>query len=435
MRSVSNERRSVNAKAIFAEALAATQEEVVRRLTWTVGEKLQAGVSEMLQRQPYERREEVPEWVEIAGQCQRCQSRQSQRFSRNGGRGRTLLTSWGVLVLWMQRLVCVCGGTVRLELDGWLQPYQRVGEDVDAQIRRWGELRLSLREMQQELVRLHISPLALRTLNRRLQQVQEDTRIATWNQCPPVLQVDAIWLTQLVPTGAFRLDAKGRRRPVKQRCKRPLFIAFGVWPDTNRAEVLAWRLADKEDETSWLAFLTDLEALGVRGENGLELIIHDGGAGLCTALRIIHFAAAEQRCLFHKLRNLYQAIRIDDPSLSPQQLRRRRKAIFRDFYAIWDAKRLDTVLHRYFLVVRKYRASQPQTVKVLRSDFRATIACFLIHHRHPTWDFNHLRTTSRLERFNRRLRRRTRAASAYHSDSTIAFMLHQELASFHAAQA
>ena len=76
--------------------------------------------------------------------------RQSQRFLRNGHRAHTVLTLWGEVTVWVQRLVCVCGGSVRLALDGWLRLYQRIGEDIDAQVRRWGALRLSLREMQAE---------------------------------------------------------------------------------------------------------------------------------------------------------------------------------------------------------------------------------------------------------------------------------------------
>jgi hypothetical protein len=60
-------------------------------------------------------------------------------------------------------------------MDGWLRAHQRIGEDVDRQVQRWGALRLSLREMQQELAQLHRgalwAPLALRTLNQRLQQL------------------------------------------------------------------------------------------------------------------------------------------------------------------------------------------------------------------------------------------------------------------------
>ena len=209
---------------------------------------------------------------------------------------------------------------------------------------------------------------------------------------------------------------------------------MGVWPDTGRAEVLAWRLATQENEEDWLAFLTALEDLGIRGENGLELIIHDGGSGLCAALNTVHFGAEEQRCLFHKLRNLYNAIRVTDENLTRKEQRRRRIAIFRDFRQIWQAKQLTTVLQRYRKVVRLYRTSQPEAIRCLRTDFRSTIAYFAIHERHPDWEILHLRTTSRLERLNRCLRRRARAACAYHSDAGLQAMVKHEVSTFNAAK-
>jgi hypothetical protein len=45
-----------------------------------------------------------------------------------------------------------------------------------------------------------------------------------------------------------------------------------------------------------------------------------------------------------------------------------------------------------------------------------------------------MRTTSRLERFNRRLRRRLRVANAYHSETGVNAMTTQEAREFHAAQ-
>ena len=439
MGSIAREGGSVNAKAAFAAALAEAQATVVKRLGEAVGQSLDANIELMLGRSAYVRRERIGPWVEVNAVCQRCKSRQSQRFLRNGHRAHTVLTLWGEVTVWMQRLVCVCGGSVRLAMDGWLRPYQRIGDDIDAQVRRWGALRLSLREMQAELAQLHLPPLALRTLNQRLQQVAATAVVppaAATTPAPvaPVLQVDAIWVTQLVPTGTYHRDAKGRRRPDKKRIKRPIFIALGVWPDGDRAEVLAWHLADREDEGAWLAFLSDLEAAGICGANGLELIIHDGGAGLCAAFHRIHFGAAEQRCLFHKLRNLYHAIRVSGENLSRQEQRRQRKAVFRDFHHIWQAKRLATVLQRYRHVVRTYRLTQPEAVHCLRTDFRATVAYFAVHQRHPDWNIAHLRTTSRLERYNRCLRRRARAASAYHSDAGLKAMVTHEVAAFNAVK-
>ena len=430
MGSIFGERRGVNLDGMFAEAMAAAQAEVVRQLERAVEQKLAENITGMLERAPYERRAGVGSWVEIAGRCQRCKSRQSQRFSRNGGRGRTLETRWGVLRVWQPRLVCGCGGSVRLEIDGWLRPYQRIGEDVTAQIQRWGALRLSLREMQAELGQLMLSPLALRTLNQRLHQISAAPALAEAAAVPPILQIDALWATQLAPSGRYRLDSKGRRRACKRRIKRPIFIALGVWPEHDRSEVLAWRLADSEDEAAWLAFLSELEALGICGENGLALVIHDGGSGLCAALRTVHFGVAEQRCLFHKLRNLYHAIHIEEDALTPKEKRLRKKAIFHDFCHIWQAKRKETVLRRYLQVVRLYRTTQPDAVRCLRADFRHTIAYFDVWQLHPHWQPTHLRTTSRLERFNRRLRRRLRAAAAFHSNDGLLAMLAQEISAF-----
>jgi transposase-like protein len=270
-------------------------------------------------------------------------------------------------------------------------------------------------------------------MNQRLHQLVNLDPGCDTEEVPPVLQVDAIWVTQLRPNGKVRLDSKGRRRPVKGRFKRPVFIAMGIWPDRDRCEVLHWQLGESEDDEAWTAFLGSLEAQGIRGENGLKLIIHDGGSGLCSALRTVYFGALQQRCHFHKLRNLYNAIQVSD-ELTPKQRRRRRKAIFKDFRAIWQARRYDTVLRRYLKVVRDYRLSQPKAVATLRRDFRSTVTHYHLEQPFPTWHRRHLRTTSRLERFNRQLRRRARAANAYHSDIGLLAMLAQEAHLFHAAQ-
>lgn len=427
MPSINAERKGVNVKGIFEESMLKVREAIGRRLEREVEQKLGQEITAMLGRESYQRRKEVPIWVEVKGKCQKCGSHQSRRFSRNGGRERQLLTKWGWLTIWVQRLMCECGGSVRLEMDEWLRPYQRVGEDVDQQVQRWGALGLSLREMQKELESLYISPLALATLNRRLHDLQAAAQESRTWAVPPVLQIDAVWVTQLRPTGTYHRDRKGRLRPDKSRIKRPIFVAMGVWPDTERVEILAWHLGESEEEEAWVEFLEQLEALGVRGENGLELIIHDGGAGLCAALHTVFFGAAQQRCLFHKLRNIYNAIQIQDEGLSPKERRRLKKRIFKDFHAIYQAKRSSTMLRRYLQVWRTYRHTQPKAVQTLRRDFRQTITYFCIQRLHPDWELRHLRTTSRLERFNRRIRERARAASAYHSDEGIKAMLSQEV--------
>jgi transposase-like protein len=422
-----NARQQLEVTLVAAEV--ALQQTIALRFT----ELFQAIVCHILGRSYHRRRVSVPKQQRREGKCLRCGSRASHRFSRNGFRERQLLTWWGLLTIYLPRVRCVCGGSVRIDFGGLLRPYQRIWDDVDAQIQRWGTLALSLRQMRRELERLHIGSLALRTLTQRLHWLGNLVPNREADDVPPILQVDAIWATLLRPNGKVRRDRKGRRRPVKGRFKVPIMIAMGVWPDTDRCEILCWRLGESESAEEWVKFLEILEAQGIRGENGLRLITHDGGPGLCSALQTVWFDADQQRCLFHKFRNLYHAIKTPE-NLSAKQQRRRRKKIFKDFRKIWDARRYETVLRRYLQVVRTYRHTQPEAVATLRRDFRLTVAYYALEQEFPTWERRHLRTTSRLERFNRRLRRRLRAANAYHSEVGIRAMVAQETHEFHAAQ-
>jgi hypothetical protein len=364
--------RQVNVRELFESVLAEAQQVLLATLGARMTNLLNKAVDELLGRERYERRGHVPDDVE-GGECLYCHSHQSDHFTRHGGRKRTVTVYWGDLQVRWPRAICECGHCIKLNLKGWLEPYQRLGEDVDVLIQRWGAMSLSLRQMAKELSHSYIGPLGLRTLNERLHQLQALKPDLETLETPPIIQLDAIYITQLIPNGEVRKDRKGRQRAVKGRFKRCVLIALGVWPETGRQEVLAWALAEGEDFMAWLTFLSQLEAQGVSAEKGLRLVIHDGGAGLCAALRFLDLGVAEQRCLFHKLRNIAKAIQLPD-ALTPEERRRKRKAILRDFKAIWEAKQYATVLRRYLQVYRQYRHSQPAAVATLRRDFRATIA-------------------------------------------------------------
>ena len=51
---------------------------------------------------------------------------------------------------------------------------------------------------------------------------------------------------------------------------------------------------------------------------------------------------------------------------------------------------------------------------------------YSLSHQHPTWPRSWLRTTSHLERLNRRLRRRICTVNAYHSDPGILAVVAQK---------
>lgn len=155
------ERRSVNGRALFLQEVSDTQAFLDQHMSQRLTLRLHQAVDDLLGRGRYVRRGRLPAAVELVGACQRCGSHRSDHFSRNGSRPRTVTFLDFLAHLRLPRVVCQCGGSVRLNFAGLLRPYQRLGDDVDAQIRRWAQLRLSLREMQAELAHSRVRQLGL----------------------------------------------------------------------------------------------------------------------------------------------------------------------------------------------------------------------------------------------------------------------------------
>jgi hypothetical protein len=63
-------------------------------------------------------------------------------------------------------------------------------------------------------------------LHQRLQQAVTASTSPQLLSVPPVVQIDAIWVSQLLATGTYHREAKGRSRPDKKRIKRPVFMAM-----------------------------------------------------------------------------------------------------------------------------------------------------------------------------------------------------------------
>jgi hypothetical protein len=108
---------------------------------------------------------------------------------------------------------------------------------------------------------MHISPVALRILNKRLDQLATVDPHRETEEVPPIIQVDALWVTLLRPNGEVRRDRKGRKRPVKGRFKVPIMIAMGVWPESARCEVLLWQVGESESAEEWVNFLSPRRAV------------------------------------------------------------------------------------------------------------------------------------------------------------------------------
>jgi transposase-like protein len=423
----------VNARAPLETNLDEAVETLCHTISARFNALLVAIASHVVGRSHHVRRRYVPRQLRREGRGCRSGSRRSRRFSRNGFRSRqSLQTKWGEVPIELPRVRYECGGSVKTEWDGLLRPFQRIWTDVDAQIQRWGAMAVSLRQMRKELTHMHIGPLALRTLNERLHQLTTLDPNREDEDVPPILQIDVLWCTILRANDKVRRDRKGRKRPVKGRFKVPIMIAMGIWPDSDRCELISWRLGESESAEEWVKFLGILEAEGICGQNGLKLIIHDGARGSVLPCRPSGLmpGSSDASSTSFGTSTMRFIRRTTFPTSNGGDTAKRSSGNSE----IWQARRCKTMLRRYHKVVCAYRDSQPEAVGTLRRDFRMTVTYYALEQEFPRWERKYLCTTSRLERFNRRIRRRIRAANAYHSDTWIEAMLIQEVRGVHDAQ-
>lgn len=396
------------------------------QVVWHIEAQLEAEVEAWLHRSYHQRRKDVT--CSTGARCQRCGTQAARCFSRNGHRRRQLVTTFGVLTFWLPRVVCACGGSVRIPFS-ILQPYQRIWDDVLGQVARWADWGLSLRQMQTEIGAQWATQIGLRKLNQVTQAVGQPSAIEL-TSVPPVIMLDAIWVTLLTDTDTLQPDRLQRQRRVKTKHKVCVLVALGLYPQSGRWGILNWRIAPEESQAAWEGLLVPLEARGLYRERGLELFIHDGGSGLTAALNFLYPHIPHQRCVFHKLRNLAQAIQIP-PGLSRPERQAFRCDLLQHIQAIFYAANVQEATRLRDVVCAQWQSSQPDFVATLQRDWSETVAFFRVLIRFPDWRRTALRTTSLLERVNRMLRRLFRPACAFHSRSGLCAAVARILIPFH----
>ncbi|MBI4640305.1 MAG: transposase [Candidatus Tectomicrobia bacterium] len=209
-------------------------------------------------------------------------------------------------------------------------------------------LGLSLRDLQKTMRLMLGEVLLLQATNRVLLALEgrvetfKTTRLA---EPPPVVLVDRLWVKIAYPTGKITVDSRGRHRAAKRKQKRVILTALGIWPD-GHWEILHWKIAGNETTEAWDAFLEELYAKGVTEET-TRLVVSDGAKGIEEAVDLHLYGVPHQRCLFHKLKNLADALEFRhmplDPTLPPTDAKRqakqtRRSAIVAEASAIYEAE-------------------------------------------------------------------------------------------------
>jgi transposase-like protein len=249
----------------------------------------------------------------------------------------------------------------------------------------------------------------------------EALRVGPLATVPAVVLLDGVWLKRMVPTGETYRDRQGRERRRVRRVKAVLLVAYGLNPATGERWVLDWERADGEDEASWQRLLERLHRRGLRTDAGFELFVHDGSGGLEAALGQVDFGPGglRQRCVFHVLQNVRDAVR-GEVGMDREAKRARRHELLQDAAAIWQTTDRATVYRRWRAFGAKWQAREPKAVATLRRVFRDTLAYLEAvergRERGEEWRPAAVRTTSALERVNRAIRQKARQVGLFHAD-------------------
>jgi putative transposase len=190
-----------------------------------------------------------------------------------------------------------------------------------------------------------------------------------------------------------------------------LLVIVGVTPDGKKERVA---IADgfRESTTSWREVLLGLKARGLQA--GPLLAVGDGAMGFWAALEEVFPATRAQRCWFHKLGNVLNAL--------PTSQQARAKAAMQDIFMA--ATRADA-LAAFEAFVTTYQAKYPKAVEKLTQDRDSLLAFYDF----PAEHWQHVRTTNPIESTFATVRHRTTRSKNCLSRTTflgLAFKLMEE---------
>jgi len=301
---------------------------------------------------------------------------------RNGYFSRHLVTELGDIELAVPR-------TRHFSPIRIVKAYARRAPHIDRMILACFVLGISTRKVATALLPVLGEPVSATTVSRVAKSL--DTVVAAFHQRPikrlyRFLIVDGVVLKRKTGAGSV---------------KRVVLVALGITPE-GKKEVIDFSIAPGESQEAWERFLTDLYKRGLT-EEGLELIVSDGGKGLLAALPMVYPKIPLQRCWAHKSRNVLNYIRKTD-----------REAVKYDLYAIQYASGSKKAQIAIGAFVRRWRDIYPKAVACLLADEEHLVSFFKVKN---TSLWPQIRTTNAIERRFREVRRRTRPMGVF-SDRT-----------------
>lgn len=170
--------------------------------------------------------------------------------------------------------------------------------------------------------------------------------------------------------------------------KDAVLIAYAIMSD-GRMELLAIDLGHSESDRSWGKFVSDLKARGLKDP---LLVCSDGNAGVIKAIDSNFTTSYRQRCVKHREQNILDAV----PKKEQEPVK---KALKRIFYGATSLEQAKQFLKDF---KKQFAKTYPTATERLLTDLDQCLGYYLF----PTNHWKRIRTSNKLERLNKEIKRR-----------------------------
>jgi len=170
--------------------------------------------------------------------------------------------------------------------------------------------------------------------------------------------------------------------------KDAVFVAYGIMED-GTLELLAIDLGVSEANRTWGKFVSGLKARGLRDP---LLVCSDGNSSVISSIDSNFPTSYRQRCLKHRMDNILDTVPVAEQPAVYKKL----KQIFYESTSLEQAKAFIKQFKKDF--GKRY----PTTIERLTEDLDQCLTYFLF----PPLHWKRIRTSNKLERLNKELRRR-----------------------------
>lgn len=195
------------------------------------------------------------------------------------------------------------------------------------------------------------------------------------------------------------LDAIRIGMRLENSAKQAVLLAYGVLEDGS-FELVSVGIGHSESDKTWEKFIVDMKTRGLADP---LLVVSDGNHGVITAIDSYFPTSYRQRCVKHKMDNVLDAI----PKEKHDEVRPKLNRIF------YGATSLEQAKEALQAFKREYVKIYPSAVGRLESDLDQALTFFLF----PSAHWKRIRTSNRLERLNKEVRRRLNVIGRHPSEA------------------